>query len=140
MQTLHAGQVTPSDLPPLSHAPPGMRVNGDDPHRTSHLLRWKATVPWLPSLFPAWPPRSHTTHETEAVVHLSFTPFVSRWDAQSSYPGSAQGEQIFLRLLIHLLLLPAVICILEFTALNIVVKILTPQTQNLTFCCHKWYS
>lgn len=136
MQTLHAGQVTPPDLP----CSPMDQLGGEDTGNTytkppTSSSGGPGSPP--PSL---WPPKSHMIHETEAVARPSLTPSVSHRDAQSSCLGSMQGEQIFLLLLIHLLLLPAVICILEVTALNIVVKILTPKTKNLMLCCHKWYS
>lgn len=134
MQKLLPGRVMPLCLTPLSPTPRGRGGSREIPHPTSHL-------PWGRLCFPSGPlqpPGSQTTHKSEA--HFSLTSSVSCWDVPSSCPGSAQGALIFLSLLIHLLLLPAVICSRQLAALNTAPEILTPKTKNLSFWCRSWES
>lgn len=134
MQKLLPGRVMPLCLTPLSPTPRGRGGSREIPHPTSHL-------PWGRLCFPSGPlqpPGSQTTHKSEA--HFSLTSSVSCWDVPSSCPGSAQGALIFLSLLIHLLLLPAVICSRQLAALNTAPEIPTPKTKNLSFCCRSWES
>lgn len=134
MQKLLPGRVMPLCLTPLSPTPRGRGGSREIPHPTSHL-------PWGSLCFPSGPlqpPGSQTTHKSEA--HFSLTSSVSCWDVPSSCPGSAQGALIFLSPLIHLLLLPAVICSRQLAALNTAPEILTPKTKNLSFCCRSWES
>lgn len=134
MQKVLPGQIMPLYLTPLSHTPPGRGGSREVPHPTSHLPWGRLCSPPCP----LQPLGSQTTHKSEA--HFSLTSSVSCWDVPSSCPGSAQGALIFLSLLIHLLLLPAVICSLQLAALNTVPEILTPITKYLSFCCRSWES
>lgn len=134
MQKVLPGQIMPLYLTPLSHTPPGRGGSREVPHPTSHLSWGRLCSPPCP----LQPLGSQTTHKSEA--HFSLTSSVSCWDVPSSCPGSAQGALIFLSLLIHLLLLPAVICSLQLAALNTAPEILTPKTKYLSFCCCSWES
>jgi len=79
------------------------------------------------------------THGTKAVAHFFAHTFSFLLGCAKLLSGFPTRRADVLAPLIHLLLLPAVLCILEFTALNIVVKTLAPKTENMTFYCHEWY-